>query len=105
MSAQTSTRYGKVEGEEQNGLFVYRGIPFAAAPTGALRWAPPEKPAPWSGVRDARRFGRVCPQNSVLLRALQAMVIDEEQSEDCLYLNVWTPGLDRKRRPVMVWIH
>lgn len=106
MSAVASTGYGKLEGEEQGGgLSVFKGIPFAAAPTGARRWLAPEKPASWTGVRDARRFGRVAPQNSTLPGALDAMKIDEEQSEDCLYLNVWTPRLDGAPRPVMVWIH
>ena len=105
MSVQASTRYGKLEGDEQNGLFVFRGVPFAAAPVGPRRWLAPEKPASWTGVRDARHFGCAAPQNRVLLDALAAMKIEEEQNEDCLYLNVWTPGLDGKRRPVMVWIH
>lgn len=105
MSAIASTIYGKIEGEEQNGLCVFKGVPFAASTAGARRWAAPEKPASFSGVRDARRFGGVAPQNPVLVSALTAMVVEGEQSEDCLYLNVWTPGVDRKRRPVMVWIH
>src|SRR5579862_1600642 len=105
MSAIASTRYGKVEGEELSGLSVFKGIPFAAPPTGARRWLAPEKPAAWSGTRDARKFGGVAPQLPMLLNALAAMVIDDPQSEDCLYLNVWTPGVDNKKRPVMVWIH
>ena len=105
MSATVSIHQGKLEGDEQNGLFVFKGIPFAAPPVGARRWLPPEKPAPWAGVRDARRFGAVAPQNKLMLTALSAMVVDGEQSEDCLTLNVWTSALDGKRRPVMVWIH
>jgi len=105
MSATVSTRYGKLDGEELSGLFVFKGVPFAAAPVGARRWLPPEKPAPWTGARDARRFGSIAPQNVVRLTALAAMMVEQEQSEDCLFLNVWTPGLDRRRRPVMVWIH
>ncbi len=105
MSATVSTRQGKLEGDDQGGLFVFKGVPFAAPPVGARRWLPPEKPASWTGVRDARRFGAVGYQNPLLLNALSAMVVDGEQSEDCLSLNVWTPALDRKRRPVMVWIH
>ena len=105
MSAVASTRYGKVEGEEQSGLAVFKGIPFAAPPVGARRWMAPEKPDSWSGTREARRFGGVAPQLPMLLNALAAMVIDEPQSEDCLYLNVWTPGVDTRKRPVMVWIH
>jgi len=105
MSAVASTRFGKVEGEEMPGLSIFKGIPFAAPPTGARRWLAPEKPAPWSGSRDARRFGGVAPQLPMMLSALAAMVIDDPQSEDCLYLNVWTPAADNRRRPVMVWIH
>ncbi|HXN14354.1 MAG TPA: carboxylesterase/lipase family protein [Candidatus Acidoferrales bacterium] len=105
MSAIVSTRYGKLEGEEQSGLTVFKGVPFAAAPENVRRWLPPEKPLPWTGVRDGRRFGAVAPQNSVTNQALAAMKIDQQQSEDCLNLNLWTPALDRARRPVMVWIH
>src|ERR1700722_14599494 len=105
MSATVSIHQGKLEGDEQNGLFVFKGIPFAAPPVGARRWLPPEKPASWTGVRDARRFGAVAHQNKLMLSALSAMVIDGEQSEDCLTLNLWTRALDGKRRPVMVWIH
>jgi para-nitrobenzyl esterase len=105
MSATVSTRYGRLEAEEQAGLLVFKGVPFAAAPDGARRWLPPERPAKWTGVRDARRFGAVAHQNPVTNQALAAMKIDQAHSEDCLNLNVWTPGLDGARRPVMVWIH
>src|SRR5258708_18940047 len=105
MGGTVSIHQGKLEGDDQGGLFVFKGIPFAAPPVGVRRWLPPEKPASWTGVRDARRFGAVAPQNRVMLTALSAMVIDGEQSEDCLTLNVWTPALDGKRRAVMVWIH
>ena len=105
MSAIVSTRWGRLEGEEQAGLFVFKGVPFAAATDGVRRWLPPKKPPAWTGVRDARRFGAVAHQNSVTNQALAAMKIDQAHSEDCLNLNVWTAGLDRARRPVMVWIH
>src|SRR5271168_1450356 len=105
MSATVSIHQGKLEGEDQGGLLIFKGIPFATPPAGALRWLPPEKPATWTGVRDARRFGAVAPQNQMMLSALSAMFVEGEQSEDCLSLNVWTPALDGKRRPVMVWIH
>ena len=105
MSAIVSTRYGRLEGDEQDGLLVFKGVPFAAAPVDSRRWLPPEKREPWTGVRDARRFGAVAPQNAVTNQALVAMKIEQAQSEDCLNLNLWTPGLDSARRPVMVWIH
>jgi len=105
MSVIVSTRYGRLEGDEQDGLMVFKGVPFAAAADGPRRWLAPEKPLSWSGVRDARRFGAVAPQNPVRNRALAAMIIEHAQSEDCLNLNLWTPGRDHARRPVMVWIH
>jgi para-nitrobenzyl esterase len=105
MSATVSISQGKLDGDDQGGLLVFKGIPFAAPPVSAFRWLPPQKPASWTGTRDARRFGAVAPQNKMMLSPLSAFVIDGEQSEDCLTLNVWTPALDGKRRPVMVWIH
>src|SRR5258708_7765692 len=105
MSATVSIIQGKLEGGDQAGLLVFKGIPFAAPPVGALRWRAPEKPASWTGVRAARRLGAVAPQNRVQLRSLDAIVSDGEPSEDCLTVSVWTPAPDGKRRPVMVWIH
>jgi len=98
---------GSLRGElldEASGLTVYRGIPFAAAPVGELRWKAPQPVAKWEGVRDAKEFGAICPQAPVL-----AMVTGEalpETSEDCLFLNVWTAAVEGDDpRPVMVWIH
>ena len=100
------TRQGKVEGSVENGQLVFRGIPYAAPPTGPLRWQAPRPAAAWTGSRSAREFGPVSPQNPLpgtdVMAALSAA---EPQDEDCLYLNVWTPGLDDAARPVMVWIH
>jgi para-nitrobenzyl esterase len=105
MASIAQTRSGKVEGEERDGIHIFRGVPFAAPPVGAKRWRAPEREEAWSGVRSAKSFGNVSPQNPLALDLLPAFKIAEPQSEDCLYLNVWTPGLDGARRPVMVWIH
>jgi para-nitrobenzyl esterase len=108
-SLEVKTAQGPVVGElTADGLRVYRGIPYAAAPVGDLRWRDPQPPAKWSGVRDATRFGARCMQSATTaganprLAAAAALPI----SEDCLYLNVWT-GAQRadERRPVIVWIH
>ncbi|MEE4451565.1 carboxylesterase family protein [Novosphingobium resinovorum] len=80
---------------------VYKGIPYAAAPVGPLRWRPPAAPAAWEGVRKADAFGNACPQPG------GEMARGMPQSEDCLTLNVWTgakPGSGEKR-PVYVWIY
>jgi para-nitrobenzyl esterase len=97
------TRWGRVAGREEDGIHVFRGIPYARPPVGALRFRAPEPPEPRAGVRDCSEFGPSAIQNPMLLR-LPGMGVGR-QSEDCLYLNVWTPGLDGARRPVLVWIH
>ena len=97
---------GTVVGEvldEDTGLRVFRGIPFAAPPTGDLRWKSPQPVEPWQGDRDATEFGTICPQQPLL-----AMMTGEglpASGEDCLYLNVWTTASSGDERPVMVWIH
>ncbi len=84
---------------------VYKGIPYAAPPVGDLRWKPPQPPASWQGVRDAKEFSSACwqtpyPAGSIYHAKLPPM------SEDCLYLNIWTAAKSAKDRlPVMVWIH
>lgn len=105
MSAIVSTRYGRLEGDEQDRLIVFKGVPFAAPTDGPRRWLPPEQPARWNGLRDARHFGPVAPQNAVMNPALASMKIETAQSENCLNLNLWTPRIERARRPVMVWLH
>ena len=84
---------------------VYKGIPFAAPPVGDLRWKAPKAPAPWSGVRQADKFGATCMQTPYAENSPYHAAA-EPVSEDCLYLNVWTAAKSSKdRRPVMVWIH
>lgn len=97
---------GALEGtvDSASGVLVFRGIPYAAPPVGALRWQPP-RPAPrWSGTRPARQLGHNCMQGQPYsdIDPYAAGV-----SEDCLYLNIWTTSLGRAApaRPVMVWIH
>lgn len=84
---------------------VYKGIPFAAPPVGKLRWQPPQPPAAWEGVRSCAEFGSVCPQNPYPAGSIYAQP-PQPQSEDCLFLNVWTAAEKAdEKRPVMVWIH
>ena len=106
MSATAQTTAGKIEGTQENGLCVFRGIPFAAPPVGDLRFKAPQPVEPWDGVRETKSFGSISLQapNEMLEALLPVSDPPQPQSEDCLYLNVWTPGLDGAR-PVMVWIH
>jgi len=105
--AVANTESGKVRGYIHNGIFTYKGIPYATAE----RFMPPEKPKPWDGVRSSTTWGPVAP-----LMKPTTHVTDEPEfvfdhdwgytSEDCLVLNVWTPSItDGKKRPVMFWIH
>ena len=102
--APVRTEAGLVEGLAEGDLTVYRGIPFAAPPTGERRWRAPEPPLPWTGVRRADAFGPACPQNQRLNAAFGWPVLPT--SEDCLHLNIWTPAASpHDRLPVMVWIY
>ncbi len=101
-----TTPSGKLEGKDLGHCLEFRGIPFAAPPVGPLRYQPPEPVDAWSGVREAKAFGPVAPQNDAMSVVVRRFLGGStEQSEDCLYLNVWTPAADGARRPVMVWIH
>src|SRR5882724_203739 len=104
MDVLVETRRGPVRGVAEGGLAVFRGLPFARPPVGPLRFRPPEPPEPWSGVRDAARFGPSAAQNGALVGPLMSLGISRT-GEDCLYLNVWTPAAGSRRRPVLVWIH
>ncbi len=94
---------GTISGRSENGLNIYRGIPYAQPPLGNLRWKPPQPPAKFAALVDAKAFGPSCiqpdiPRTSLYYDPPQSM------SEDCLFLNIWTePQADK--RPVIVWIH
>lgn len=108
MSVRTSveTSLGRLAGVEADGVRVFRGVPFAKPPVGALRFRAPAPAEPWAGERDASRFGDSAPQPPLMLAALPGMDVGP-QSEDCLYLNVYAPAGARAgdRKPVLVWIH
>lgn len=103
--AVVSTDSGKLQGFVQNGIYTYRGVPYAKAE----RFMMPEKVEAWDGIRPALTYGEICP-----IPPMSGVARDElfnphrylPQSEDCQFLNVWTPGIrDNKKRPVMVWLH
>ena len=103
---------GKVQGVESSvkGVYIYKGIPFAAPPVGDLRWKEPQPVVPWEGVKVADTFGPGAMQvkhDSSNPWTSEFYWEDPEFSEDCLYLNVWTPapGKADKKLPVAMWIH
>ncbi len=83
---------------------AFKGVPYARPPVGDLRWRPPQPPEKWDGVRPAMAFGPRCVQPDRVHNAI-GYFGPETQSEDCLYLNVWTAGVPGDKRPVMVWFH
>lgn len=95
---QRMTRSGPVLGTTQDGIVVFKGIPYAAPPVGPLRWQPPQTVAKWQAPRNATQFGPACPQSPT------PWMGEVPQSEDCLTLNVWAPE-NGKDLPVAVWIH
>ncbi|HEX4153564.1 MAG TPA: carboxylesterase family protein [Steroidobacteraceae bacterium] len=96
---------GSVAGSLQGAIRAYKGIPYAAPPVGALRWRPPQPALHWPGTRNAALPGPACPQMGPPGRdILKIGGAPEPTSEDCLTLNIWTPGA-AKKAPVMVWIH
>ena len=114
-----TTRYGDVEGvndSARSGTYFWKGIPFAQAPVGALRWKAPRAPLAWTGTRDAKTFGASCIQNPRLYSPGNANTFDASigdnlltghtpGSEDCLSLNIWRPASGERNLPVIVFIH
>jgi para-nitrobenzyl esterase len=98
-----STRYGAVRGYEVDDLKVWKGVPYAEAPVGPLRFGAPKPPKPWTGVRDATQYGPVAMQSPTPGMFGGPPYLN--QSEDCLTLNIWAPAGADGPRPVMVWIH
>lgn len=101
---------GKIAGYERRGIFAFKGVPYGATTAGANRFRPAQKPQPWTGVRSCRHFGPITlqDQGAGRLNDEEAFLFrwnDAVQGEDCLRVNVWSPGLDNAKRPVMVWLH
>ncbi len=101
--ATVETSAGKVCGAIDGSVYAFKGIPYAAPPVGPRRFRPPAQPAPWPGIREAVSYGASCPQPA---RRPEGWSQEPSLSEDCLYLNVWTPSVaGGGRRPVLVWLH
>ena len=109
MDVIVETASGKLRGAEAHGIIGFKGIPYGATTAGRNRFRPPLAPEAWTGVRDALKYGNRSPQPASgpsLLRTAADEPPLAPESEDCLYLNVWTPGVgDNGGRPVLFWCH
>nr|MCR5549111.1 carboxylesterase family protein [Bacteroidales bacterium] len=107
--AIANTQYGKVRGYIMRDTYTFLGIPYGASTAGENRFMPAKPPQPWDGVKDAVFYGACAPQSIMKYPNNIATFLDcwnyFDMSEDCLNLNVWTPGLDNAKRPVIMWIH
>ncbi|HXX20271.1 MAG TPA: carboxylesterase/lipase family protein [Candidatus Acidoferrum sp.] len=110
-NAIVETTAGKVRGFTRNGIVTFLGIPYAGSTAGTGRFQPPTKPTPWAGLRSSMQYGFVSPQEPRAGWANDEVAWmfdwdDGRPGEDCLRVNIWTPGVnDNKKRPVMVWLH
>ena len=110
-NAIVETASGKVRGFTRNGIFTFLGIPYAATTAGSARFQPPTRVTPWAGLRSSMQYGFVSPQEPRAGWANDEVAWmfdwdDGRPGEDCLRVNIWTPGLnDNRKRPVMVWLH
>jgi para-nitrobenzyl esterase len=102
LAQRALTEAGTISGVRSNGLSVYKGVPFAAPPVGDMRWRPPAPVASWTGTRKAEAFAPACMQAGVSMPGETPPSV----SEDCLYLNIWTPAKSAQERlPVIAWIY
>jgi para-nitrobenzyl esterase len=106
---EAETAFGRVRGTESRGIKIFKGIPYGASTAGKNRFMPPLNPVAWTGARDAFDYGARAPQQQPRPRGEadeQGATAGQTESEDCLLLNVWTPGLaDGGKRPVIMWCH
>lgn len=101
MEFTVKTQNGSLCGEQKDGFIQFLGVPFAKPPVGPLRFRKPQPPEPWEGVRQAKEYADYCVQPG----KADTIARNAKGSEDCLNLNIFTPACDRRKRPVVVWIH